>query len=79
MADVEIRLPKLAMTMQEGTIEEWLVAEGDTVNEGQDMCVVSTDKVDNIMGSPASGKIMRLAVNAGDTVDVGTLIAVITN
>jgi pyruvate/2-oxoglutarate dehydrogenase complex dihydrolipoamide acyltransferase (E2) component len=79
MGEVEIRLPKLAMTMQEGTIEEWLVTEGDTVNEGQDMCVVSTDKVDSIMGAPASGTIARLAVEAGETVDVGTLIAVITN
>ncbi len=34
MAEVEIRLPKLAMTMQEGTIEEWLVAEGDAVDRG---------------------------------------------
>ncbi|MBM3676932.1 MAG: hypothetical protein FJW96_03475 [Actinobacteria bacterium] len=77
MAEVEIRLPKLAMTMQEGTIEEWLVAEGDTVEEGQDMCVVSTDKVDNTMPVPVSGTVTRLAVPAGETVDVGTLIAVV--
>jgi pyruvate dehydrogenase E2 component (dihydrolipoamide acetyltransferase) len=77
MAEIEIRLPKLAMTMQEGTIEEWLVAEGDVVEEGQDMCVVSTDKVDNTMPAPASGTITRIEVEAGDTVDVGTLLAVI--
>lgn len=77
MAEVEIHLPKLAMTMQEGTIEEWLVAEGDVVTEGQDMCVVSTDKVDNTMPVPASGTIVRIAVEAGETVDVGALLAVI--
>lgn len=77
MAEVEIRLPKLAMTMQEGTIEEWLVSEGDVVSEGQDMCVVSTDKVDNTMPAPASGRIASIEVEAGETVDVGTLLAVI--
>lgn len=77
MAEVEIRLPKLAMTMQEGTIEEWLVAEGDAVTEGQDMCVVSTDKVDNTMPAPTTGTVLRIEVEAGDTVDVGTLLAVI--
>jgi pyruvate/2-oxoglutarate dehydrogenase complex dihydrolipoamide acyltransferase (E2) component len=77
MAEIEIRLPKLAMTMQEGTIEEWFVAEGDDVTEGQDMCVVSTDKVDNTMPAPASGRIVRLEVEAGETVDVGALLAVI--
>jgi pyruvate dehydrogenase E2 component (dihydrolipoamide acetyltransferase) len=77
MAEVEIHLPKLAMTMQEGTIEEWFVAEGDVVTEGQDMCVVSTDKVDNTMPVPASGTIVRIAVEAGETVDVGALLVVI--
>ena len=65
------------MTMQEGAIEEWLVAEGDTVEEGQDMVVVSTDKVDNTMPAPASGTVLRILVPDGDTVDVGTLLAVI--
>lgn len=77
MAELEFRLPRLAMTMQEGAIEEWLVAEGDTVEEGQDMVVVSTDKVDNTMPAPASGTVLRILVPAGDTVDVGTLLAVI--
>lgn len=77
MAEIEIRLPKLAMTMQEGTIEEWLVAAGDQVSEGQDMCVVSTDKVDNTMPAPATGRIVRIEVEAGETVDVGTLLAVL--
>jgi pyruvate dehydrogenase E2 component (dihydrolipoamide acetyltransferase) len=79
MPDVEIRLPKLAMTMQEGTIEEWFVAEGDDVAEGQEMCVVSTDKVDNTMPVPVSGTVTRIAVAAGETVDVGTLLAVIAS
>ena len=77
MAELELRLPKLAMTMQEGTVEEWLVMEGDTIEEGQDMVVVSTDKVDNTMPAPASGTVLRILVPDGDTVDVGTLLAVI--
>jgi pyruvate/2-oxoglutarate dehydrogenase complex dihydrolipoamide acyltransferase (E2) component len=79
MAELEFRLPKLAMTMQEGTVEEWLVAEGDTVEEGQDMVVVSTDKVDNTMPAPGSGTVTRIAVPAGETVDVGTLLATISS
>ena len=77
MATIEIRLPKLAMTMQEGTIEEWLVAVGDTVAEGDDLCVVSTDKVDNTMPAPVSGMVTSIEVEAGETVDVGALLAVI--
>jgi pyruvate dehydrogenase E2 component (dihydrolipoamide acetyltransferase) len=78
MAEVDFRLPKFGMTMQEGTIEEWLVEIGDEIEVGQEIVVVSTDKVDNAVSSPASGTVSQILVETGETVDPGTLLAVIT-
>ena len=77
MAEVELRLPKLAMTMQEATVAEWLVAEGDRIEQSQDIVAISTDKVDANVPAPAAGVVARIAVPAGETVPVGTLLAVI--
>jgi pyruvate/2-oxoglutarate dehydrogenase complex dihydrolipoamide acyltransferase (E2) component len=79
MPELEFRLPKLAMSMVEGTVEEWHVAEGDTVTEGQELVSVSTDKVDNALPAPGGGVLERILVPAGETVSVGTLLAVITS
>ncbi len=78
MADVGFRLPKLAMSMLEGTVEEWHVEVGETIEEGQDILTISTDKVDNAIPSPASGTVREILVPAGETVPVGTLLAVIS-
>jgi pyruvate/2-oxoglutarate dehydrogenase complex dihydrolipoamide acyltransferase (E2) component len=77
MATTEFRLPKMGMGMTEGTIGEWLVANGATVAEGEDIVEIGTDKVDTAIESPASGTI-EIVVDEGETVDVGTLLARIT-
>ena len=79
MSELEFRLPKLGMSMVEGTVEEWLVSEGDAVSEGQEIVSVSTDKVDNALIAPSGGVVSRIHVPAGETVPVGTLLAVITS
>jgi pyruvate/2-oxoglutarate dehydrogenase complex dihydrolipoamide acyltransferase (E2) component len=79
MPELEFRLPKLAMSMVEATVEEWHAAEGDTVTEGQDLVSVSTDKVDDALPAPGGGVLERILVPAGETVAVGTLLAVITS
>lgn len=78
MAELEFRLPKLAMSMVEGTIEEWHVEAGASIEEGQDILTISTDKVESALPSPAAGRIRELLVPAGETVPVGTLLAVIS-
>ena len=65
------------MQMVEGTIAEWLVVDGATVDEGQEIATVETDKVDAALEAPRAGT-LKIIVGAGQEVPVGTLLAVIT-
>ncbi|MDQ2649141.1 MAG: dihydrolipoyllysine-residue succinyltransferase, partial [Actinomycetota bacterium] len=75
MAD--ITMPQLGETVTEGTITKWFKAVGDTVAEDEPLFEVSTDKVDSEVPSPTSGTLTEIKVPEGDTVDVGTVLAVI--
>ena len=75
MADVE--MPQLGETVTEGTITRWFKQVGDSVAEDEPLFEVSTDKVDSEVPSPVSGTITEILVQEGDTVDVGTKLAVI--
>jgi pyruvate/2-oxoglutarate dehydrogenase complex dihydrolipoamide acyltransferase (E2) component len=70
-------LPKWGLTMEEGTIVEWQVAVGDQVKEGQVLGLVSTDKIEVELESPAAGVIAAFLGAEGDTVPVGDDIVVI--
>lgn len=72
---MDIVMPKWGMTMQEGDLLEWLVAVGDVVTEGQPLATVATEKVDAEIESPCAGSVLELLAEAGDTVEVGTVIA----
>ncbi len=61
--------------MTEGTIARWLKAEGDEVEKDEPLCEVDTDKVSAELPSPFAGKIEKLLISEGDTVEVGTEIA----
>lgn len=75
----EYPLPKWGLTMEEGTIAEWLVSPGDTVTEGQVLATVSTDKIEVDLESPAGGVVAALLVPAGETAAVGTSVIVIAD
>jgi pyruvate dehydrogenase E2 component (dihydrolipoamide acetyltransferase) len=75
MADVP--LPQLGETVTEGTITQWFKNVGDTVAEDEPLFEVSTDKVDTEVPSPVSGVLTEIRAEEGDTVDVGTIIAVV--
>lgn len=78
MAAIEITLPKWGLTMEEGTLVEWLVKEGDAVKEGQIIANVETDKVSNELEAPVAGVVSRILVAAGsDEVKVGEVLCVI--
>jgi len=62
-------------SITEGTIINWLVNEGDSFNEGDIILEVATDKVDNEVPAPASGKLIKTLFQAKDVVPVGTVIA----
>ena len=76
MADVV--LPQLGETVTEGTIIRWIKQVGDEVGRDEPLFEISTDKVDSEVPSPASGILTQVVVPEGETVEVGTLLAVIS-
>ena len=75
MADVQ--MPQLGETVTEGTITKWFKKVGDQVAEDEVLFEVSTDKVDSEVPSPVAGYLAEIQVPEGDTVDVGTVLAVV--
>jgi pyruvate dehydrogenase E2 component (dihydrolipoamide acetyltransferase) len=72
----EIKLPRLGQGMESGTIVKWLKAEGDSVEKGEPLYELDTDKVTQEVEADASGILLKIAVSEGE-VDVGRTIAVI--
>lgn len=68
-----LTIPKLEMSVTEGTLAEWLVADGDVVEEGQPIYSLETDKSVQDIEAPAAGKLTQ-KVPAGETYPVGTEI-----
>lgn len=77
MATFEIKMPKLGESITEGTIISWSVKVGDTVEEDDVLFEVSTTKVSAEIPSPVEGKVKQLLFNEGDTVAVGTVVAIL--
>jgi 2-oxoglutarate dehydrogenase E2 component (dihydrolipoamide succinyltransferase) len=73
----EIKMPQLGETVVEGTITKWLKKEGDTISEDELLVEISTDKVDSEVPSSASGVIEKILVQEGETVNVGTPLAIV--
>src|SRR4051794_1951054 len=74
-ATVEIQMPQMGESVSEGTILEWHVSEGDSVEEGQTIVEVSTDKVDAEVPAPADGVISKILAQPDETVQVGSVLA----
>jgi pyruvate dehydrogenase E2 component (dihydrolipoamide acetyltransferase) len=70
-------MPQLGETVSEGTIAAWHKQAGDAVEKGDVLLDVETDKVATEIEAPASGVLARIDIPEGDTVDVGTVLAVI--
>lgn len=77
MATFEIKMPKLGESITEGTIVSWSVKVGDTIQEDDVLFEVSTAKVSAEIPSPVAGKILQLLFAEGDTVAVGTVVAIV--
>ncbi len=73
----EFRMPVLGADMDEGTVVEWLVKPGDEIHKGDIIAVIDTAKSAIDVESFSSGTIERLVVDVGQTVPVGTVLAVI--
>ena len=75
----DVTMPQLGETVTEGTITRWAKAVGEKVEQDEVLFEVSTDKVDSEVPSPTSGYIAEILVPEGETVDVGTRLAVISD
>ena len=77
---IELKMPALSPTMEEGTLAKWLVKEGDSVKSGDILAEIETDKATMEFEAVDEGVISSINVAAGtDGVKVGTVIALITN
>ena len=77
MARFEIKMPKLGESITEGTILSWSVQVGDRINEDDVLFEVNTAKVSAEIPSPVSGKVVEILFKEGDTVPVGTVVAIV--
>ena len=73
----EVTMPALGESVTEGTVSSWLKAVGDTVEADEPLLEVATDKVDTEVPSPASGVLLEIRVPEDETVEVGTVLAII--
>ena len=73
----EVLLPKLGLTMTEGTIDEWKFKEGESVKKGEILYSVSTDKLTNDVEADADGVLLKILVPAGETVECKAIVAYI--
>ena len=74
---MDVTMPQLGETVTEGTITRWLKRVGDHVDADEPLFEVSTDKVDSEVPAPAGGTVTEILVAEGETVEVGTRLAVV--
>ena len=72
-----VEMPQLGETVTEGTILSWAKQPGDVIAEDDVLLEISTDKVDTEIPSPVAGTVLEILVPEGETVSVGTPLAVI--
>src|ERR1700684_2723150 len=73
----DVIMPQMGESIFEGTITKWLKKPGDTVQRDEPLFEISTDKVDAEIPSPAAGTLSAIKVEAGNTVQINTVVAVI--
>jgi len=74
---VDVIMPRMGETVDEGTVNEWFKQVGDQVAEGEPLLEIGTDKVDTEVPAPVSGTLTEIRVREGETVPVATVLAVI--
>ena len=74
---VEVVMPQMGESITEGTVSKWLKAVGDKIDKDEPILEISTDKVDAEVPSPGAGVLLEIKHQEGETVEVGTVVAVI--
>ena len=78
MSRIEVPMPQMGESIAEGTVSKWLKAQGDAVKRDEPILEISTDKVDAEIPAPAAGTLAEILVGEGETVEVGTVVAYIS-
>lgn len=71
----KILMPRLGLTMEEGTITKWYKSDGDYFKEGEVLFEVMTEKIVNDIEATFAGKLIKILVKEGETVSVSVIIA----
>jgi len=74
---VEVVMPQMGVSVSEGTVTRWLKQVGETIALDEPLLEISTDKVDTEVPSPGEGVVSEIRVQEGETVEVGSVLAVI--
>ena len=74
---IDVVMPQMGVSVSEGTVSKWLKSEGEAVAADEPLLEISTDKVDTEVPSPGSGVLAQIKVQEGETVEVGTVLAVL--
>jgi pyruvate/2-oxoglutarate dehydrogenase complex dihydrolipoamide acyltransferase (E2) component len=74
---LEVTMPQMGVSIAEGTVVEWRKRPGDSVEADEPIVEISTDKAESEVPAPAAGRLKDVLVEAGETVDVGTVLATI--
>jgi pyruvate dehydrogenase E2 component (dihydrolipoamide acetyltransferase) len=77
VARIEVPMPQMGESIAEGTVSKWLKQVGDAVERDEPILEISTDKVDAEIPAPQAGTLVEVAVQEGETVEVGTIVAYI--
>lgn len=73
----EVVMPQMGESITEGTVSKWLKAVGDKIDKDEPLLEISTDKVDAEVPSPAAGTVLAINVQEGETVEVGSVLALV--
>ena len=73
----DVVMPQMGVSVSEGTITKWLKQVGEHIAADESLLEISTDKVDTEVPSPGEGIVQQILVQEGETVEVGTKLAVI--
>ena len=74
---INVTMPQMGVSVEEGTVLAWAVGAGDLVVSGQTICEIATDKVETDVPAPADGVVREVLIDVGETVPVGSVLATI--
>jgi len=76
---VEIKMPKMGVSMVKGVVTKWLKAEGDTIKKGEAVLEIETEKITNTVEAYGEGILLKIVAKAGEELPIGALLGVIGN